>query len=699
MTLTLTTKPLYTRPSRSVPTNIIGLDTETELIPEPAVLTNQFGEEIRNSNFKVPRLVTLQIADNKRVSVYSWRDAAAVLDQVLRQKDCLLAAHNLAFDFWVLAEACPELRDRLFEAADRMVCTLTLERLIRLATSPRMHLWGGAKLEDLAHSYLGVTKRSDNPFRTTFGDFRSRPEALPRAALEYAATDAEAVARIAHSQLRTARTIAQHYIRFPRPAEDPDLPLGLPYHVKGEIVALKLSETGICVNNDAAQSAYDESSAHYLDAREYLERLGFVKITKRRSGGKKYTIKNDLLRAYAAETYRRLFSVSPPLTPLSRKPSISSDLLDLLISRSVGETRDLLQRWRQLRRAEKLRGYIVGYASPTGAIYPSYFGLGARSGRMSSSSPNLQQVPKGADRYGIRRIFVPEPGTTFFESDLSGAEARVFAAIAAEMFGDPSLAGMYRAGIDVHTHNAKILFRTNEVSREQRFAAKSIFFGLIGGLGAATLQKVLARQAHVFIDHDDARALRQRLLNAHPVLAEWLRQPHPESERLQREALKAFGSESLDDLVLSLMQELEPERLAEYDDEDFSELADDATLNRLLWKLSREAPDDERLVKLADALDRETTAALIGTRRAAATYCVARNHPIQGTVAGVIKLAAFRCLQRGVRIRAVVHDSILAETSDGEEIRKQLLSAFESVTGGLVPADADLDGPKEAWGK
>ncbi|GIW71117.1 MAG: DNA polymerase [Planctomycetota bacterium] len=126
----------------------------------------------------------------------------------------------------------------------------------------------------------------------------------------------------------------------------------------------------------------------------------------------------------------------------------------------------------------------------TGRVHTDFHQAVAATGRLSSSDPNLQNIPvRTEEGRRIRQAFVPEPGWVLLGADYSQIELRLLA----HMSGDPVLIEAFQRGEDIHARTAAELFGVPlaEVSREQRHAAKAINFGLIYGMGAARLGREL----------------------------------------------------------------------------------------------------------------------------------------------------------------------------------------------------------------
>ncbi|MFT4247262.1 MAG: DNA polymerase I [Pseudomonas sp.] len=126
----------------------------------------------------------------------------------------------------------------------------------------------------------------------------------------------------------------------------------------------------------------------------------------------------------------------------------------------------------------------------TGRVHTSYHQAGAATGRLSSSDPNLQNIPiRTDDGRRIRRAFVAPPGRRLIACDYSQIELRIMA----HLSGDPGLVAAFESGADVHRATAAEVFgRTIEaVTPNERRAAKAINFGLMYGMGAFGLARQL----------------------------------------------------------------------------------------------------------------------------------------------------------------------------------------------------------------
>ncbi|MDH5784208.1 MAG: DNA polymerase I [Chromatiales bacterium] len=126
----------------------------------------------------------------------------------------------------------------------------------------------------------------------------------------------------------------------------------------------------------------------------------------------------------------------------------------------------------------------------TGRVHTSYHQAVAATGRLSSSDPNLQNIPvRSEEGRRIRQAFIAPPGHCILAADYSQIELRIMA----HLSGDEGLLNAFAAGEDVHRATAAEVFETPlaEVTSEQRRSAKAINFGLIYGMSAFGLAKQL----------------------------------------------------------------------------------------------------------------------------------------------------------------------------------------------------------------
>ncbi len=159
---------------------------------------------------------------------------------------------------------------------------------------------------------------------------------------------------------------------------------------------------------------------------------------------------------------------------------------------------------------------LPSYVLPdTGRVHGSFDQAVAATGRLSSSNPNLQNIPirKSSGRQ-IRHAFIPADGCLLMTADYSQIELRIMAHLSA----DPALQQAFLDGIDIHRATAAEIFHVepSEVTYEQRDRAKVINFGVLYGMGPQRL----AREFEVSLA--EAKDFIQRYLNAYPRVRDYL---------------------------------------------------------------------------------------------------------------------------------------------------------------------------------
>jgi len=262
------------------------------------------------------------------------------------------------------------------------------------------------------------------------------------------------------------------------------------------------------------------------------------------------------------------------------------------------------------------------------------------TGRLSSSNPNLQNIPiRTAFSRQIRAAFVPEPGWHLVAADYSQIELRILAHLSEE----PVLVETYNNNEDVHALTAKLLLEKEEITPEERRMGKVINFGVIYGMGAARF----AREAGV--SRIEAKTFIDRYYDRYPKVFAYLQQ-------MQREAI-AHG----------YVQTIKGRR---------------RYFNFTDGKLRSLRGTDPASIDL-DALRSNGYDA--GLLRAAA------NAPIQGSSADIIKIAMIRLHELLQTYQAnlllQVHDELVFEVPPDEwdELQLKITAAMESAVNLKVP--------------
>ncbi len=268
------------------------------------------------------------------------------------------------------------------------------------------------------------------------------------------------------------------------------------------------------------------------------------------------------------------------------------------------------------------------------------------TGRLSSSDPNLQNIPiRTAFSRLIRQAFIPEPGWLMVSADYSQIELRILAHLSQE----PVLLETYQNKQDIHTLTAQLLFEKTDITSDERRLGKIINFGVIYGMGAqrfAREAKVDRKTAQEFIDRFNAR-----YSNVFKYL-----------QRMQQEAIANGYVETI----------LGRRRYFNFSSESLRRLRD-----------SDPNAIDLSQLKLRDQYDAQML-------RAAA------NAPIQGSSADIIKIAMIRLHEllkdHNANLLLQVHDELIFEMrpEEWEVLQPKIQSMMESAVTLSVPLAVEI---------
>ncbi|MEH1950287.1 MAG: DNA polymerase I [Nostoc sp.] len=277
----------------------------------------------------------------------------------------------------------------------------------------------------------------------------------------------------------------------------------------------------------------------------------------------------------------------------------------------------------------------------TQRVHTDFNQAATSTGRLSSSNPNLQNIPiRTAFSRQIRKAFLPEAGWLMVAADYSQIELRILAHLSQE----PILVQAYQQNEDVHTVTARLVFEKENITSEERGMAKTINFGVIYGMGSLRFSRSTG------IDKNIANEFIKRFNERYPKVFAYL-------ERVKKEAI-ALG----------------------YVETIFGRRRYFDFTNNSLRKLKGSNPEDIDLSKLKNlgAYD-------AGLLRSAA------NAPIQGSNADIIKIAMVRLHEvlkkYEARLLLQVHDELVFEIPPDEwgELQVQIKSVMENAVQLSVP--------------
>ena len=269
------------------------------------------------------------------------------------------------------------------------------------------------------------------------------------------------------------------------------------------------------------------------------------------------------------------------------------------------------------------------------------------TGRLSSSNPNLQNIPiRTAFSRQIRKAFLPEENWLMVAADYSQIELRILAHLSQE----PILVEAYQNNRDIHTLTAQLMFEKEEITSEERRAGKIINFGTIYGMGSVKFSRSIG------VDKKLANEFIQRFYSRYPKVFEFL-------EGVKKQAISQGYVETI----------LGRRRYVQF-------------TGNSLQKLKGTNPEDIDLSKLKNLGPYDS-----GLLRAAA------NAPIQGSSADIIKIAMVRLhkvLQDyQARLLLQVHDELVFEIppQEWEELKPIIKSEMETALELSVPLVVDIN--------
>jgi DNA polymerase-1 len=368
------------------------------------------------------------------------------------------AGHNIKYDLLVLRRAGVELAGVSY---DSMLASFVLD------PGRRSH-----GLDALAREHLGLELAT---YKDLVGKGKSeRPfsEVEPQRAAEYCCTDSDTVLRL--RDFFEPQLVA---VNMESLLEDIEMPL-----VR---VLADMEWRGIAVDTEGLEKL----------SQEFRAELGALEQKIHEEAGGEFNINSTPQLRHVLFEKLQL----PVLKKTKTGPSTDADVLAELAATGFELPRLLLD-YRELSKLRSTYVDVLPHAvNPgTGRIHTSFSQIGASTGRLSSSDPNLQNIPvRTARGERIRRCFVPRAGAKFIVADYSQIELRLLA----HLSQDAAFISAFQRGGDIHRETAAIIFDVpiDEVTSEMRARAKTINFATIYGQGPFALSRQLG------IDQEEAR--------------------------------------------------------------------------------------------------------------------------------------------------------------------------------------------------
>jgi DNA polymerase-1 len=396
------------------------------------------------------------------VDCFTAADLTA-LWQTLR--GCAVVGHNLAFDLQFLA--------RLGFEPGECRDTLLMSQVLYAGDRPVPSY----KLADCCQRELGETVDKSEQTSDWSGN-------LTADQLRYAAADAE-LARRLHDAL--APKLKDAGLADAAAIENRAIP-----------ALVWLSSSGVAFDRDAWQSLADAAQAEAERLNDELDRAAPPRAQGEMFGtGWKWDSPQHVAEALRAVGHA------------------VEDTHDNTLAAIDHQLAALLRDYRAAQKLAKTYGPKWGKgAYRDGRIFAGWRQLGANSGRMACSAPNLQNLPRDV-RY--RRCFTAPPGRVLVKADYSQIELR----IAAKIANEPAMIEAYRRGDDLHTLTARSILGKADVTKADRQLAKALNFGLLYGMGARGFRQYARSSYGVELTEAQAEQYRAAFFASYPALRRW----------------------------------------------------------------------------------------------------------------------------------------------------------------------------------
>ena len=448
---------------------ILSLDTET-------TSTNPIEAELVGLSFAVEETKAFY------VPVPADRDEAQKIVEIFRpvyeNPKILKIGQNLKYDLEVLARYGIKLQGPMF---DTMIAHYLLQPELR------------HNMDYMAETLLNYqTIHIDQLIGAKGRGQRSMRDLLPSQVYEYACEDADITLRLKNVlEPRLKEAGVESLFR------DIEMPL-MP-------VLAEMEMNGVCLDTKALSETSKLFTERMLQLEQHIYELA----------GEPFNISSP--KQVGDILFGKMKIIEKPKKTKTGQFVTSEEVLMQLRSKSpiVGEILDY-------RGLKKLLGTYVD-ALPklinpqTGHIHTSFNQAVTATGRLSSSDPNLQNIPvRGEDGKEIRKCFVPEENCQFFSADYSQIELRVMA----HLSGDENMIRVFREGKDLHAATAATIYKKNidDVTRDERTKSKRANFGIIYGITVFGLAERLD------ISRDEAKMLIDGFFQTFPRVHDFMEQ-------------------------------------------------------------------------------------------------------------------------------------------------------------------------------
>ena len=390
-------------------------------------------------------------------------------------KGILKIGQNLKYDINVLANYGIEVDGPMW---DTMIAHYVLQ--------PELH----HGMDYLAEAYLHYrTIHIDTLIGTKKKEQRSMRDVSPTLVCPYAAEDADITLRLKNTFLPMLQ--AEGALQLFTEVEMPLMP-----------VLARMERTGVRIDADALQQTAALFSQQMEDIITEIQALVPPEMWE-----PDFNISSP--RQVGILLYEKLHLMDKPKRTKTGQYVTSEEVLE-----TIRFKHPVVEKILEYRAKKKLLSTYVEalpkLVNPrTGHIHTSFNQTVAATGRLSSSNPNLQNIPvRSDDGREIRKAFIPEPGQLFFSADYSQIELRIMA----HLSGDSHLINAFKEGNDIHAATAARIYGKTipQVSKDERRNAKTANFGIIYGISAFGLAQRLG------ISRQDAKTLIDSYFESYP---------------------------------------------------------------------------------------------------------------------------------------------------------------------------------------
>jgi len=461
-----------------------------------------------------PRLVCASFwwSDDDMGVVLDRTESVEMFRQILEDPNIIIVGQNIAFDVGIMVNEDPTLLPLVFENyGKKFRCTKVQEQLLRIASN-HPHIMRDTNLAYLVKFYLGKdisdTKTEDS-WRLNYHKLDGiPPKSWPKDAYFYALDDAKYALLVDEKQRQMPVIVGYSPER---------ILCNAPQQIEAAFALHLLSGWGISVDSVRVNCIKKELEKAVSKSNQIGKDIGVV----RENGSRNLTALRELVSV--------AYGDNPPKTPKGNIKTSTDVLLE------SGD--EMLYKFAQGDAAKKVLSTFIpalekGRHSPINAK----FNVLVRSGRTSSSKPNLQNIP----RKGIRDAFIPRSGNVFCSVDYDTIELRALAHVHRQWFGKSSLADAFDGGLDPHlslgaslmkiSYDEALSRRDDPVVKEMRQLGKLANFGYAGGLGPNAFVSY-AKNYGVNITMGQSQELRQSWFQQWPEMTTYFKKIGRETRR------------------------------------------------------------------------------------------------------------------------------------------------------------------------